>query len=33
MPVVPMTVISGGLMVIVSLITPPPSAATVARYR
>jgi solute:Na+ symporter, SSS family len=33
MPVVPMTVISGGLMVIVSLTTPPPSAVTLARYR
>jgi SSS family solute:Na+ symporter len=33
MPVVPMTVISGLLMIGVSLVTPPPSAATIARYR
>jgi solute:Na+ symporter, SSS family len=32
MPVVPMTLISCALMVSVSLATPPPSAATVARY-
>jgi SSS family solute:Na+ symporter len=32
LPVVPMTVISCALMVLVSLATPPPSAATVARY-
>ena len=33
MPVVPMTFISCALMAIVSLVTPPPSAATIARYR
>jgi SSS family solute:Na+ symporter len=33
MPVVPMTLISGALMIVVSLVTRPPSAATVARYR
>jgi SSS family solute:Na+ symporter len=32
MPVVPMTIISGGLMVLVSLATAPPSAATIERY-
>src|SRR5687767_772000 len=32
LPVVPMTLISGALMIVVSLITPPPSAATVDRY-
>jgi len=32
-PVVPMTLISCGLMVVVSLMTKPPSAETVARYR
>jgi len=32
MPVVPMTIISGALMVSVSLITQPPSTATIARY-
>ena len=32
LPVVPMTVISSLLMVLVSLATPPPSAATLARY-
>jgi SSS family solute:Na+ symporter len=32
MPVVPMTVISAALMVVVSLVTPPPSPATVGRY-
>jgi solute:Na+ symporter, SSS family len=32
MPVVPMTLISAALMVLVSLATPPPSAATIARY-
>jgi Na+/proline symporter len=32
LPVVPMTLISCGLMVVVSLVTPPPSAATVGRY-
>jgi SSS family solute:Na+ symporter len=33
MPVVPMTLVSCGLMVVVSLMTRPPSAATIARYR
>jgi SSS family solute:Na+ symporter len=33
MPVVPMTLISGALMIAVSLATPPPSPAAVARYR
>jgi SSS family solute:Na+ symporter len=33
MPVVPMTLVSCGLMVVVSLLTRPPSAATIARYR
>jgi solute:Na+ symporter, SSS family len=33
MPVVPMTLISAALMIAVSVITPPPSDATVARYR
>jgi SSS family solute:Na+ symporter len=33
LPVVPITVISGALMVVVSLATHPPAAATVARYR
>jgi SSS family solute:Na+ symporter len=33
MPVVPMTLVSCALMVVVSLLTRPPSAATVARYR
>ena len=33
MPVVPMTLISAPLMVVVSLVTPPPSSATIARYR
>ena len=32
MPVVPMTLISCALMVVVSLLTRPPSAATIARY-
>jgi SSS family solute:Na+ symporter len=32
MPVVPMTVISGLLMIVVSLVTPPPSARTLQRY-
>ena len=32
LPVVPMTLISGALMIVVSLVTPPPSAATVQRY-
>jgi solute:Na+ symporter, SSS family len=32
MPVVPMTIVSCVLMVVLSLLTPPPSAATVARY-
>jgi Na+/proline symporter len=32
LPVVPMTIISCVLMVVVSLVTRPPSAATVARY-
>ncbi len=32
MPVVPMTLISGALMIVVSLVTRPPSAATIARY-
>jgi SSS family solute:Na+ symporter len=32
LPVVPMTLISCALMVVVSLVTPPPSAATVQRY-
>ena len=32
LPVVPMTLISCALMVVVSLVTPPPSAATVERY-
>jgi solute:Na+ symporter, SSS family len=33
MPVVPMTLVSCALMVAVSLLTQPPSAATIARYR
>ena len=33
MPVVPMTLVSCGLMVVVSLLTRPPSAATIARYQ
>jgi solute:Na+ symporter, SSS family len=33
MPVVPMTLVSCGVMVVVSLLTRPPSAATIARYR
>jgi SSS family solute:Na+ symporter len=33
LPVVPMTLISCALMVVVSLVTPPPSAETVGRYR
>jgi hypothetical protein len=33
LPVVPMTIISCLLMVGVSLVTPPPSSATVAKYR
>ncbi len=33
LPVVPMTLISCALMTVVSLATPPPSAATIARYR
>jgi SSS family solute:Na+ symporter len=32
LPVVPMTLISCALMIVVSLVTPPPSRATVARY-
>ena len=32
LPVVPMTLISCGLMVLVSMVTPPPSPATVAKY-
>jgi hypothetical protein len=32
MPVVPMTVISCALMLAVSLVTPPPSSQTIARY-
>lgn len=32
LPVVPMTLISCALMIVVSLVTPPPSARTVARY-
>ena len=32
LPVVPMTLISCALMIVVSLITPPPSSATVGRY-
>jgi SSS family solute:Na+ symporter len=32
LPVVPMTIISGLLMIGVSLVTPPPSAAAIARY-
>jgi solute:Na+ symporter, SSS family len=32
MPVVPMTVVSCGLMIAVSLVTPPPSAETIRRY-
>jgi SSS family solute:Na+ symporter len=32
MPVVPMTIISFVLMLVVSLLTPPPSASTIARY-
>jgi SSS family solute:Na+ symporter len=32
MPVVPMTLVAGLLMVVVSLATPPPSAPTIARY-
>ena len=33
LPVVPMTITSALLMIVVSLATPPPSPATVARYR
>jgi SSS family solute:Na+ symporter len=33
MPVVPMTIVSCALMVAVSILTPPPSATTLARYR
>ena len=33
MPVVPMTFISYALMAVVSLVTPPPSPGTIARYR
>jgi SSS family solute:Na+ symporter len=33
LPVVPMTIVSSLLMVMVSLLTPPPSPATVERYR
>ena len=33
MPVVPMTFISCALMAVVSLVTPPPSTETIARYR
>jgi SSS family solute:Na+ symporter len=33
MPVVPMTLIAALLMIVVSLMTPPPSAATIERYR
>ena len=33
MPVVPMTLISVLLMLVVSLVTPPPSTETIARYR
>ena len=32
MPVVPMTVISGLVMIVVSLVTPPPSVQTIERY-
>jgi SSS family solute:Na+ symporter len=32
MPVVPMTIVSGMLMIVVSLVTRPPSAATIQRY-
>jgi SSS family solute:Na+ symporter len=32
MPVVPMTLISVALMVVVSIVTPPPSARTIERY-
>ena len=32
LPVVPMTLISAALMIVVSLVTPPPSRATIARY-
>jgi hypothetical protein len=32
LPVVPMTLISGALMMVVSLLTPPPSPATIQRY-
>jgi solute:Na+ symporter, SSS family len=32
MPVVPITVIAGGLMIVVSVLTRPPSAATLRRY-
>ncbi|MBL8176149.1 MAG: hypothetical protein JNK48_15840, partial [Bryobacterales bacterium] len=32
MPVVPMTLISAGVLGVVSLLTQPPSAATVGRY-
>ena len=32
MPVVPMTIISGLLMIVVSLVTRPPSATTIERY-
>ena len=33
MPVVPMTLVSCGLMIVVSLLTNPPSRATIERYR
>ena len=33
MPVVPMTLVSCGLMIVVSLLTNPPSGATIERYR
>ncbi len=33
MPVVPITVIAAALMIVVSLVTRPPSEATLARYR
>ena len=33
MPVVPMTIVSCALMIVVSLLTPPPSQATIERYR
>jgi SSS family solute:Na+ symporter len=32
LPVVPMTLISSALMIVVSLVTPPPSSATIQRY-